>query len=164
YSAAALVALGPWYLRLFLETGNPIFPYFARLFGSSPWDLSHFQPSVFRGDTAPLHGLAVAIGSLLLRFVTLPFDLLFTRRHFDWHPPFSPFSLVAVPVLVVGAVLIARWRVLLAVAAAYMLFALTLPRDPRYLLPVWPLLMLAATSLALDLLRIPRARVPSLAV
>jgi len=164
YSAAALVALAPWYLRLLLETGNPVFPYFARLFGSSPWDLSRFQPNVFRGDAAALPSLAAAIGSLLLRFVTLPFDLLFMRRHFDWHPPFSPFSLIAAPALVLGAVLIARWRVLLAVAAVYVLFALTLPRDPRYLLPVWPLLTFAATALALDMLRIAGVRWPRPAV
>jgi hypothetical protein len=156
FLAAALAALSPWYLRLLLETGNPIFPYFARLFGSSDWDLSHFQPSLFRTDSAGAGGLAAAVGGLLLRIVTLPFDLIFTERHFDWHPPFSPVYLIAAPILLVGAILRARWRALLAVAAAYVVFALTLPRDPRYILPVWPLLSLASASVALDLFRFPR--------
>jgi len=157
FLAAALAALSPWYLRLFLETGNPTFPYFAQLFGSSAWDLSHFQPSVFGTESAGAGGLAAAVGSLLLRIVTLPFDLIFTQRHFDWHPPFSPVYLIAAPILLVGAILRARWRALLAVASAYVVFALTLPRDPRYLLPVLPLLSLASASLALDLFRFPRA-------
>jgi len=156
FLAAALAALSPWYLRLFLETGNPVFPYFARLFGSNDWDLSHFQPSVFRTESPAAGGLAAAVASLLLRIVTLPFDLLFTERHFDWHPPFSPVYLIAAPILVVGAIRRARWRALLAVAAAYVIFALTLPRDPRYLLPVWPLISLASASLAFDLFRFPR--------
>jgi len=154
FFAAAGITLAPWYLRLLLETGNPVFPYFARLFGSSAWDLSAYQPRLF-GPGTP--GAAAAIGNLLLRVATLPFDLLFPNRNFDWHPPFSPFYLIAEPILLVGAVRNARWRPLLVVAAAYLLFALTLPGDPRYLLPVCPLLSLAASSILLELLPVLRA-------
>ena len=159
FLAVAGATLAPWYLRLFFETGNPTFPYFAGLFGSSAWDLSGYQPRLFGPGTAGAAGYAGAAGDLLLRFVTLPFDLLFSGRNFDWHPPFSPFYLIAEPVLLVGAIRSARWRPLLAVAAAYMLFALTLPGDPRYLLPVCPLLSLAASSVLLGLIPVLRAPV-----
>lgn len=154
FLAAAGATLAPWYLRILADTGNPIFPYFAGLFGGSAWDLSSYQPRLFGPGTA---GAAAAVGKLLLRFATLPFDLLFPSRNFDWHPPFSPFYLIAEPVLLVGAVRSARWRPLLAVAATYLLFALTLPGDPRYLLPVCPLLSLAASSILLDLLPVLQA-------
>lgn len=159
FLAAAGATLAPWYLRLFLLTGNPTFPYFAGLFGSSAWDLSAYQPRLFGPGAPGIAGHAAAAGDLLRRFVTLPFDLLFPARNFDWHPPFSPFYLIAAPVLLAGAIRGARWRPPLAVAAAYILFALTLPKDPRYLLPVCPLLSLAASSVLLGLIPALRARV-----
>jgi len=158
FLAAAGAALAPWYLRLLVETGNPTFPYFAGLFGSSAWDSSTYRLNLPGPGRA---GAAAAVGKLLLQFVTLPFDLLFSNRNFLSHPPFSPIYLIAEPILIVGAVRSARWRPLLAVAAAYMLFALTLPGDPRYLLPVCPLLALAASSILFGLLPVLQAPVRS---
>jgi hypothetical protein len=152
----ALAALGPWYLRIFLETGNPVFPFFTRLFGASAWDLGGYQPRLFGPEAAGIEGHAAAVGGLLLRLVTAPFDLIFPRRHFDWHPPFSPVYLVALPAYAVGLLRRGPWRPLLAIAAAYALFAMTLPRDPRYLTPLLPLLSLAAVMLSMDLYRIRR--------
>src|SRR5262249_28464309 len=38
FGAAAAGASGPWYLRLVLETGNPLFPFYSRWFGGAIWD------------------------------------------------------------------------------------------------------------------------------
>jgi hypothetical protein len=132
FAGAAAAAMAPWYGRIFLRTGNPVFPYFARLFGKSAWDLSGYQPR-WGG-----------VADLLSRAATAPYDLLWPTRRFDWHPPFSPFGLVAAPLLLFAVVRCRGWRALVAVGGLYSLFALTLPRDPRYLMPVLPLFSLAA--------------------
>jgi hypothetical protein len=141
FLGAAAVALVPWYLRIYLVTGNPVFPYLASLFGSSEWDLSGYGPRV--QGTSVVSALAI----LLVRFVRLPFDLLFKDLNFDSHPPFSPFWLFAFPMLAAGLLRKTRWRALIGVSCLYALFTLTLPRDPRYLFPICPVLSLAAVSI-----------------
>jgi uncharacterized membrane protein YhaH (DUF805 family) len=130
YTAIAAAVLIPWYGRIFLHTGNPLFPYFPGLFGSSAWDLTRYQPRA----VSPLSVL------------TLPWDLVFRREVFDWHPPVSPVYLLALPLALLAAVRDARVRRMLLVAAAYAFFALSLPRDPRYLLPILPLVSVAAAA------------------
>jgi len=38
YSVAVLVAVGPWLLKNFVETGNPIYPLLYRVFGGIDWN------------------------------------------------------------------------------------------------------------------------------
>lgn len=128
YAAIVGAVLIPWYGRIFLHTGNPLFPYFPGIFGWSAWDLTRYQLR------------AVSPISVL----TLPWDLVFRREIFDWHPPVSPVYLLALPLALLAAVRDARVRRMLLVAAAYAFFAVSLPRDPRYLLPILPLVSVAA--------------------
>jgi 4-amino-4-deoxy-L-arabinose transferase-like glycosyltransferase len=132
---AALLLL--WYGRIAAYTGNPVFPYLPGLFGSSVWDLGEAQPGVR------------AAGDLLARLVgtiRLPWDLVFAREKFGWHPPFSPFYLLAAPLALLAAVRDVRARRLLLVSAAYALFVSVAPPDPRYLLPGAALLAVPAAA------------------
>ena len=152
YGAACAAAFGPWYVRIFLETGNPVFPYFARLFGPNAWDLSGYQPRW------------TGAGDLLVRLATAPFDLLFPARHFDWHPPFSPVCLVVAPALLLALVSVRTrgWRTVIGIVGVYVFFVLTLPRDPRYLMPVLPTACLAAgVAIAAPLRARLRSRSPA---
>jgi 4-amino-4-deoxy-L-arabinose transferase-like glycosyltransferase len=137
FAAVGLAFLAPWYLRIYLHTGNPIFPYMAEVFGENPWQ------SLSRPETVePLRGR-------LLRWLRLPWDVTFARQLYNHQPPFSPVYLAALPLLVFGAVRDSRVRALLATTGLYAFVFTWLPSDSRYLVPVLPLLSLAlAGSLA----------------
>ncbi|MFY9820134.1 MAG: glycosyltransferase family 39 protein [Thermoanaerobaculia bacterium] len=138
FGGVALVFLAPWYLRLVILTGNPVFPYAPQLFGANPW-----QPLPDPNRTGTL-------AQRLLRAVRIPWDLVFARQAYGGLPPASPFYLAAIPVIVAGAVRDARLRrwlaVWLPVVAVYALACSWLPRDSRYLVPVFPLAGLAVVG------------------
>lgn len=139
YTAVAAAILIPWYGRILVHTGNPLFPYFPALFGSSAW--VHASPRL----------KAVSPLSVL----TLPWDLVFRRETFNWQPPISPIYLVALPLSLFSAVRDERVRRMLLLALVYALFALSLPRDPRYFLPILPLVSVTAGA---GLARLPLNR------
>ncbi len=128
----AIVAV-PWYGRIVAATGNPVFPYLPWLFGASPWT----PPS--RQAVDPL---ALA-GDVAVRLLRLPWDAVFARSRLGGYPPYSPVFLLAMPVLVAGALARRRVRVLLLAAAGYTVVILAALPDARYLLVVLPLVCLA---------------------
>ncbi len=134
YTAAGAAILVPWYGRIFLHTGSPFFPYFHSLFGSNPWE----HPPNPAKEESPFSVL------------TLPWDLVFRREILDWHPPLSPVYLIALPLVLIAAFRDARVRRLLLVAGAYSFLVRAISSDPRYLLPILPLVSVTvAAGLAL---------------
>lgn len=140
YGAAGLAALLPSYARIAFYTGNPLFPYYPRLFGANAWAL---PPEV------PPSALDHPWG-----FLTLPWRVVFDRASIGGFPPHSPALLLAVPLAVYAAVREPRARMPLALAAGYALLA---PMDARYLVAALPLLTVAAALAAAPALR-SRAR------
>ncbi|MBC8645634.1 MAG: glycosyltransferase family 39 protein, partial [Thermoanaerobaculia bacterium] len=135
FFVCALAAAGPWYARIAAHTGNPVFPYLPQIFGSSAWDLGGHQPRM------------EAAGPLLRRFASVvlwPWDLVFRRERFGWHPPWSPFFLPAVFFAALAALRDARALRYAAAAVAYALFVSLGPPDPRYFMPAAALLALPA--------------------
>jgi len=155
FTGVALAVLVPWYGRIYLSTGNPLFPYFPQTFGENPWSPIHFRdPLGFAGETARLS----PVGNVLRRVVEvvrLPWDLIFERATHGQQPPFSPAYLALLPVALWAAVKDCRLRPLLGVAALYALACTSLPADGRYVVPVLPLLSLAVAG-ALFKLPIPQ--------
>jgi hypothetical protein len=138
FGGVALVFLAPWYLRLVILTGNPVFPYAPSLFGANPWQ-ALADPN--REGT---------LVHRLVRAVRIPWDVVFGRETYGGLPPASPVYLAAIPLLVAGAMRDARLRrwlaVWLPVVAAFALACSWLPRDSRYLVPVFPLAALAVVG------------------
>ncbi len=167
FGVVTTAVLAPWYGRVYARTGNPVFPYFPQVFGSSPWAPLRFrsflQPSLSATEAAAESqeglGLLVSRGIDLAR---LPWDLVFERDRFNGQPPYSPLYLAALPLALATAWRDPRQRRLLALAAAYAFLCLGLPRDARYLIPALPLVSLAAAGALLMLLarlaRFPRRR------
>lgn len=142
----ALVALvagavaAPWYARILYYTGNPVFPFFAGLFGArTPWDAA--WPQEHRGLLSRLGALA-----------RLPWSVVFDRRDVGYQPPHSPLYLVGLPLLAAGAWHDPRVRRLLGAVLVYAAVFLVLAPDARYLVAVLPALSLA---LALSLGALP---------
>lgn len=129
FALLAFVVLAPTYVRIAAHTGNPIFPYLPGLFGSTPWDPIALKPMA-----------DVIAPETLVRFVRLPWDVVFHRSAVGQQPPFSPFYLLGLPLLLVGDSRVRRLAAIPLLWAAVFLF---LPSDSRFLVPILPPLSLA---------------------
>jgi 4-amino-4-deoxy-L-arabinose transferase-like glycosyltransferase len=153
FAVVAAAVLAPWYGRIYAWTGNPFFPYFPQVFGSSPWAPIRFRG--FLADPTATSGVAVAL-SRGIDLVRLPWDLVFERGRYNGQPPYSPLYLAVLPLALVAAWKDSRQRRLLALAAGYAFVCLGLPPDARYMIPALPLVSLSAAGAILTL----RARFP----
>lgn len=161
-AAGSLVVAGPWYLRLVVLTGNPLFPFYPQIFGESDWS---------QGHRVELTDPAGGVGDAVLSLVTLPWDGVFDRARFHYEAPISPWYLVLLPLLVwilwrswtqrhkpqEPADQGMRWLVIVGV---YALFWLTTQGEIRFWLPALPLLHLPiALALRSRLPKIQRLQV-----
>ncbi len=123
-----------WYVRTAVYTGNPFFPLFTRLFGESVW-----------GGPAELAPWSEGNGhSQFIQMLRLPWTLTFGRPEFGRMPPWSPVLILALAATLFALRRNRRIRLLLGASLAYLGAFLFLPIDARYLLPILPLLSLAA--------------------
>lgn len=140
--AAAAVAALPMLLpygRIFLATGNPLFPFASSIFGSTAWS---YDPGGGAGRAATL-----------IEWLRAPFDAVFLPARVGQQPPVSPAYLLVLALLLVRAQRFGRWVLGLTVA-----YAAALPLvHIRYLLPLAPALALAG---ALELERFESLRSP----
>lgn len=127
--AVILAVLVPTYGRIVYHTGNPLFPFYPEIFGSSLWDPEPLAPRTLR--------------ERVTGYLSLPWDVVFEREDVGRQPPYSPFYLLGLPLLVLGFVREPRVRSLLGLVLAYSLLFPILPPDARYLAVVLPLLSLA---------------------
>jgi 4-amino-4-deoxy-L-arabinose transferase-like glycosyltransferase len=134
FGAVCLALLAPWYLRMVAFSGNPLFPYLPRVFGSTPW------------SSAEVPAEQQPHGGHLAHWLRLPWDLVFRRDLYNRQPPFSPFYLAAVPLLLLGAARDRRIGTALLLVGLYTFVFTFLPPDGRYLEPVLPLASLAAAA------------------
>jgi hypothetical protein len=133
----AVAVAGPWYARIVYYTGNPVFPFFAGLFGApTVWDWPQAHRSLLER---------------LIAFIRIPWSVVFERHEVGYQPPHSPVYLLAFPLLAVGAWRDPRVRRLLAAVLAYALLFLILAPDARYLVVVLPVLSLAVALSAAPL-------------
>ncbi len=147
-SAAALAVLAPWYGRLLLHTGNPLFPFYPQLFGANSW----FPDPVSR-----------TLAERASAYVQFPWDVLLDRGAAGNQPPWSPVYLFGLPLLAFGLFRDPRVRRILGISLAYSLLLFVLPPDSRYMTAVLPLVSLA---LAMTLSRWPLRKwvLPALAL
>jgi hypothetical protein len=138
-AAVAFVVMVPTYGRIVALTGNPVFPFFSRVFGGSSWD--------------PAWAYGQSLGERFVALARLPWDVVFARERVGYQPPFSPVYLAAVPLLLWGAVRDPRVRRLLLPAGVYLLAYVALPSDARYLTAVLPVVSLAVGGTLVDLLQ-----------
>ncbi len=171
FALAAALTLAPWYLWIVHHTGNPVFPYYAHLFGDSEW-LSRID----RGRDIPLGSAPGTAWLPLLQeesrkvaggvvdLLRVPWDALFRRHLYDYRAPLSPFLLLLLPTAGLAALLAPRTRRPLLWTLAYGLAWLVTTRDLRFLLAVLPALAVALAG-GLDRLaaRLPRGAATLLA-
>jgi hypothetical protein len=142
YIATAFIAGSPFYLKNWLMTGNPFYPFFYGIFGGRGWD----------GDQARLYDLFIqnlGMGRSILDYLLLPWNVSL-RAKMD-SPQFDgvlgPIFLLTLPFLA-G---IRRWetpvRLLLIYVLLTFLFWASSAQQIRYLIPLFPLLAIVSGAI-----------------
>lgn len=129
---AALVCT-PWYLRNFVETANPVFPFLEQLFESSmAWE-SRLDDRALASLSQPLR--SIQAWEWIWRFAL-------DRGTLKGHPPLSPFFFMLAPLLVYGAISNRSLRTPMLALLVYV--AMVGRSDVRFLLPALPIMSIAA--------------------
>ncbi len=131
FAACCLAAALPTTLWLTVTTHNPLFPFLPQLFGSTAWSIS---PA------------AVAPATRVVRTLRLIWDVTFARERVNFQPPVTPLLAAIVIVVAAAALRDVRARGVLFVRAGYLAVFAFLPQDSRYLVPLLPLLSIAAAA------------------
>lgn len=144
----ALLVGSPWYVKSWLATGNPLYPYFFALFGGRWWDAAHAASYGATNNPGMGHGAVPAL--------MLPWDLslfLAPGHPTSWPKPFAEFSspLLSLPPVLLGSLFFPAFgrapvpmavRLLAGYALASLLLWFTQTQFVRFLLPLVPVLCL----------------------
>ena len=131
FAALSLLVLAPWYGRILIHTGNPVFPFLPQALRRQRLD---------RGAAVREPGAGRAAGGAARGF---PGTSSSSGRAWGSSLPSRRPSFSGLPLVVTGAWRDRRLRRLAILALAYVLAALALPPDVRYLSAVLPALSLA---------------------
>lgn len=152
--AAAVAA--PWYLKSYLWTGNPVYPFFYEVFGGRWWTAARAR------EYAEAQA-AFGLGTSVMAFLALPWNLTVRPRWFFDQPDvlrafnvyvtvYGPLLLALPPTLLLSGRLRGGGRLLLWFALAYAAIWFLLTQNGRYLIPILPGLAACAGLAAARLL------------
>jgi len=126
-----LAAAGFWFLRTALVTGNPVFPYLGKFFGTEDFGLeSHFQK--------------MGPPKSLLRFLLLPLMMTFSRMDFDGGYWIGPAYLAVLPFALWAFFRKPAVRPLGIFCLFFTIAWYGVFHNARFLLPVYPVYLTAA--------------------
>jgi hypothetical protein len=131
FCAVALLTILPVYARITYYTGNPLFPFLPRIFGSTLWD--------------PVPSPYATIAAKLMATITLPWTAVFTPAAVGRQAPLSPFVLLLLPLMLFAPIK----RSMRPILIACLIFAFAVPPDARYLVVILPIVCVAL-SLAFE--------------
>lgn len=165
FAAIALVVASPWYVKSYLWTGNPVYPFCYGLFGGRYWtaerareyaaaqkEFGRYQPGgaeqARRGALTSLQR-ALRPGAGPLALLALPWHLTMNPRWFFDIPQrlrpvnvlvwvFGPLLLALLPALVLVGPVGAAGRSLLWFALLYLAIWSLMSQNGRYLIPLLP--------------------------
>lgn len=153
FVAIALIVCSPWYVKTWIYTGNPVYPFFYELFDGRDW-------SAELARNYSLLQRHFGLGHEPSAFVTLPFDLAFRSDAFYDTPGLyvGPLFIAAVPILLVARYGSRRLVGLLIFVVAQVLIWFALTQQSRYLIPTLAVLAPLATGLLWREMRFQKAR------
>ncbi len=153
FGVISTLVAAPWYLYNLYYTGNPVFPFFADIFGYGPWTIEDLR---FQIRDLAYWGTGRTVQSFLL----LPWNLVFNQQEFHLtEAPLLPFYILALPIMALLAIKHTSIRGLVVLSTAYIVFWFSSAQVLRYLLPIVPLLSLVTAVLlqeGLQRLQFPR--------
>ena len=127
----------PWHLKAWIETGNPVYPFFFAHFGGSEWSAEL---------AAELLALSAAAGGRLADLPWLPLRLAggAVPGTDGSGGALGPFWIAALPLALLGAFRQRIARRALGCGGIYFVLWGLGPQQIRYLLPAVPLFAIAA--------------------
>ena len=131
FSVVSLSIVSPWYIKNFVYTGNPIYPFMYTIFGGKDWDL---QRSVVLSEFLNSWGSSEGF----LDFISLPWKLTFFAKFFSiesFDGLIGPIFLLASPIIFVSLKGTSNARIVFFMAAGLALFWVLMSRQIRFLLP-----------------------------
>jgi len=141
---AALIA-GPWYLRTYYYTGNPVSPFSPHIFGDGFFSENEVHTII--KDLTPLYGTEKTFKNVLL----LPWNLTFKSTLFHAEALITSMYLLALPLVFFFSMVHSRIRMFLILIVLYVVFWFSSSQDLRYLIPIFPFLSLVVAG-SLDML------------
>jgi len=159
FAVVAGAIAAPWYVKSYLWTGNPVYPFFYDVFDGRWWTAE-------RARLYTEAQKAFGLGSGPLAFLALPWNLTMEPRWFFDQPErlrpfnvyilvFGPLLLALVPALLVAGPVGGAGRLALWSALFYAGAWLLLTQNGRYLIPILPGLCACAGLAAARLLHVP---------
>jgi hypothetical protein len=151
--AVALAVAGPWYARIAVRTGNPLFPFYGALFGHNEWEPEWAEPPEPQAPPAeagPSGRIENAVRSAAhgaAFLLAVPWHGIVDRATFHFEAPLAPWWLLLAPLGALAALTRAEARRWLLVTLAFGGLWLATPRALHYwmgLLPVFGLAVVAA--------------------
>lgn len=145
----ALLVGGPWYVRIYLHTGNPVHPFLAPLLGNEPPIPLDRRPGRATDGSPPakatvLEGYGAGMLRETLDLPRFAWHASFVPRTFDRQAPLAPWHLVLAPLALVFSFRDRRLLRWLLLVLAYALAGTT--SDPRFQLPSMAVLALAGAG------------------
>jgi hypothetical protein len=133
----AAMSGGAFYVRTWVWTGNPCFPFFTRIFGDNDWRGSMLQTKIDESGGSLVQALLL---SRIEEWRSNPPNPVAWLQHLSYDTetlksqvPYAIWFYLLLPLLVWAWFRIPRLRVIGAIAVGYL--TLCAPFDPRFLLP-----------------------------
>ncbi len=141
FALPALVLWSPWVVKAASYTGNPVYPFLYGWFGGPDW-------SAALGEQLAAWQRSIGMGRTLRDYLLLPVRVILRGgpgyAHFDGR--LNAFWIILVPLAVVFGVRDRFARRCLGVAGLCFLFWSLTSQQMRFLIPVLPLLGIAAAT------------------
>jgi len=139
FSAACAIPVAPWLIRTYIETGNPVFPFFYSVLGGRNWN-----PEIDR-HFLQWHLGDFGTGKSLKSLLMLPYSLAANPGlKFGWMPPDDVgvgfFHLVFLPAALIPVRTLERRRVVAFFVPACLAVWFLGSQQHRFLLNFWPAL------------------------
>lgn len=147
------LSLLPWYAFNYYYTGNPVWPFFSKIFGIKIWNSNDAKWQLF--DLLKAH----SENRTLISFIQLPIDLVFknwNKYKFFTEVP-SPLSLLFIGLSFLSYIFVLfkkdnMLRIISVICFLYTAFWFFTAPLIRYFVPIIPLLSIVAAVIVVDFL------------
>jgi len=146
FGLVALAAASPWYIKNYVYTRNPVYPFFARILGGKnilPGDAGYALSTGWRGadDYSTWY-------KLILGYIRFPWDLTMMRGVFGKMSSIGPLYLIFIPCLLFFKNIHRKVKYILFYGLCGLTIVFALAQRTRYLFPfIPPLAVVASYSL-----------------
>jgi len=141
FGIIAVAIASPWYIKSFIYTGNPVYPFFYETFGGRNWNAEIAENyRRLQQEFGMGHGLA--------DFLRLPWDLAFHPERFYDRPGLhiGPAFLAVLPIAGIGALRDRRVLKVILLCLVFTAIWFEMSQQSRYLIPTFGIAAIACAG------------------